>query len=293
MSLNSLFFVTFCKTTRGTRPCPSHASASPRPLFLIPRLWGCSLGVIRKVLRKTARGYLSWNRSLSLDPWLRYSPVRSILRRSTDLTVGRVLDVGSGTAGLASSLAVPTVALDVAFPGTGPASRKSLTERVKASATHLPFRNSSFGAVVSIDMIEHLALDDRPNALRELFRVAEKLVILGFPFGNRSARFDREALEVEHSRGLSTGWREEHAAHGIPRDAEHAEVLAAATSFHPKARVVWHGHEGIWGLRTRWKLQFSIPKGSPIYGLAFYPLYWFHRLGRRRNAYRRIYVARL
>jgi len=160
MSLNSLFFVTFCKTTRGTRPCPSHASASPRPLFLIPRLWGCSLGVIRKVLRKTARGYLSWNRSLSLDPWLRYSPVRSILRRSTDLTVGRVLDVGSGTAGLASSLAVPTVALDVAFPGTGPASRKSLTERVKASATHLPFRNSSFGAVVSIDMIEHLALDD-------------------------------------------------------------------------------------------------------------------------------------
>jgi SAM-dependent methyltransferase len=205
----------------------------------------------------------------------------------------RILDVGSGSAGLASFLPFSTVSVDILFPNDAIAGQNAPRQRIKASATMLPFRDSSFDAVVSMDMIEHLRPDDRPPALYEIFRVATKLAIVGFPFGKWSADFDREAMTVEQSRGLRTGWREEHVARGVPGSAEHAAVLGALRALHPQARVEWHGHEGAWGLRLRWKLQFLIPRDSRLHGLVFYPLYWVHRKGRRRKAYRRIYIARL
>ena len=268
-----------------------------------PRRWSLARAILgwdkprspglRSFLRAGLRRYLTWNRRLLLDPWLRYYPAVSILRGSIPLGRSRILDVGSGSTGLACFLRMPVVAVDVQFSSPDLARFPSPIQPVRASATNLPFREASFDAVVSIDMLEHLAQSDRPEAIRELFRVARRIVIVGFPFGASSARFDEEALREERSKGIRLEWREEHVRHGIPGDEIHREVISAAREVCSKSVVAWFGQEGLLGLRLRWKLQSLVTKDSRMYGMLFTPIYWLHARGRRLRAYRRIYVSKV
>jgi len=242
---------------------------------------------------RTLRRYLDWNRQLLLDPWLRYLPVVEILRHSLFRKSPRVLDVGSGAAGLAHFLRRPVTGVDLEFPRAELSRFLSALMPVRASATNLPFRDSSFDAVVSMDLLEHLPRSRRTTAVRELFRVARDLLIFGFPYGEKSAAFDSEALREERARGVRLGWREEHVRHGVPGDELHREVLAALSELRPEMRLTWFGQEGLLGLRLRWKLQFFVNKDSRLYGGIFGPLYWIHARSRPRKSYRRIYVATL
>jgi len=147
----------------------------------------------RDKIRGLIRAYLSWNRRLMLDAWMRYHPAVSLI--STDFPNGavRILDVGCGGAGLPYFLARRAVGVDIQFAYGSSGVTTPLLVPVRASATHLPFRDGSFDIAISMDTIEHIAEPLRALAVEELFRVGERLVILGFPFGPLSSRFDEMA----------------------------------------------------------------------------------------------------
>ena len=203
-----------------------------------------------------------------------------------------ILDVGSGSLGLAYFLRSPTVAADLAFSQTDLVQFRPPVLAVRASAVQLPFRDASFDVTVSIDMLEHVPREDRARVIRELFRVSKDMLIIGFPFGTLSERFDREALAVECQKGTAPPWREEHVRNGLPSGETHELLLETArTSSRPRT-ISWFGQEGLVGLRLRWKLLQLVGRDSRLYGAVFAPLYALHARGSRRNAYRRIYVMR-
>lgn len=247
---------------------------------------------VKASLRRIIQSYLNWNRGLVLDPWLRYYPAIRILRRHQQGKETRVLDVGCGGGGLAHFWDRPIVGVDVQFTTSEIGSLPASLCPVRASATCLPFREGSFDVVVSMDMLEHLPSAERARGVGELFRVARSTVIVGCPFGDRSSAFDLEAFQEERRRGVDFVWREDHIRHGTPSTEVHSVILQAVSETRPGMRLEWFDHEGLTGLRLRWKLQFLVSKDSRVYGLVLGPLYWIHARLRTRNGYRRVYVGR-
>lgn len=97
-----------------------------------------------------------------------------------------VLEVGSAGLGIAPYLKRRVTGVDLEFkPPYHP-----LLEKVKGSATKLPFKNSSFDVVISLDMLEHLKKADRKKAIREMFRVAKRQILIGVPSGKTAAAED-------------------------------------------------------------------------------------------------------
>lgn len=115
---------------------------------------------------------------------LRYLP---IVEEINKLDKGAtVLDVGSGGLGITPYLKRKVTGVDIAFsPPFHP-----LLKRVKSSATKLPFANSSFDVVISVDMLEHLKEKARTDAICEMLRVARKKVLLGVPCSQTSYQQD-------------------------------------------------------------------------------------------------------
>lgn len=67
---------------------------------------------------------------------------------------------------------------------------------VEGDAEHLPFRDASFDAVLSVNAIEHL--DDVPSALKDMKRVCRDggKVVLSVPNGNFSAKYREKMTQV-------------------------------------------------------------------------------------------------
>ena len=247
-------------------------------------------GIHGRILR-AIRSYLRWNRQLRLDPWMRYYPAVSTVQGHLGHRAALVLDVGSGPQGLARFLRRTIVGIDVGFADDAVLSPESFLLPVRASATDLPFRDRSFDAVVSMDMLEHIPRSDRSRVVSELLRVGRSLVVLGFPFGKASQDFDETALQEEKFRGLALDWRTEHVGYRLPDPSTHGEIVATVKRERPDLTLSWFSQEGLRGLKLRWKLQMLVPRDSRIYGLLFVPLYWLHARGTPRHAYRRVYVA--
>jgi SAM-dependent methyltransferase len=132
-----------------------------------------------------------------------------------------VLEVGSGTEGIARYLKRPVVGIDRVFGG---AVDRHLTA-VCGSVLTLPFRDDAFDDVVCVDTLEHLPSSDRLRAIRELVRVARKRVIISGPAGAFAAWGDAEyAKHIAGTGGTVPPWLAEHMQHGIP---SLAELLAA------------------------------------------------------------------
>ncbi|MDX6215135.1 MAG: hypothetical protein QOG99_719 [Frankiales bacterium] len=125
-----------------------------------------------------------------LNWWLRYEPFLKELDRSAQ--VPTVLDVGSGWYGLSWYWPHPVVQTDLRLTGAPPAAwRPGTASYVCASADRLPFATDGFDVVLSSDLMEHLPVDIRVEAVRELTRVARSAVLLGFPSGRGAAWVDR------------------------------------------------------------------------------------------------------
>ncbi|HEX8652187.1 MAG TPA: class I SAM-dependent methyltransferase [Pyrinomonadaceae bacterium] len=62
----------------------------------------------------------------------------------------------------------------------------------RASVTSLPFANLSFPVVASVDVLEHLPLDVRDEAVAELVRVARTAMVIAFPCGQRARQVDED-----------------------------------------------------------------------------------------------------
>lgn len=141
---------------------------------------------------------------------VRYAPVVDIL---AGVHVGSVLDVGSGAHGISHFLKGPQIVqtdLDVNQRAPG-------CDVVRADALRLPFRNASFDAVLSLDLVEHLAADDRVAAIEEMFRVARDCVIVGFPVAPGAPAADAQlAASLARRQRPIPPWLQEHQANGYP-----------------------------------------------------------------------------
>jgi SAM-dependent methyltransferase len=152
---------------------------------------------------------------LYLDQALRYARVIDLLhaRGAT-----QILEVGSGSSGLAAWWPGPVVGVDLHFNGDPV---PNLTT-VRASATELPFPDKSFDAVICTDVFEHLPTELRAPAFAEMQRVSAGLVWVAFPSGDHARRADATIHRLLRLLRRDTpGWLIDHEEYGLPsaRDA--------------------------------------------------------------------------
>lgn len=148
--------------------------------------------------------------------------------------IGSVLEVGANRQQILSRFlpGIDVVYSDVEMqPGT--------PGFIVASATQLPFADASFDAVVCLDVVEHMPAGDRVTAIREMARVATRLLIVACPLDLPWVH-EAEALANEEWRaffGEAYPWLEEHQEHGLVDPQVVADEMARAG-----LSVIRHGH---------------------------------------------------
>ena len=153
-----------------------------------------------------------------------------MLRGMREQTEPMLLDVGCGRVGMAAFMNdVTVVGVDLSPPDEYP---PNFTFQ-EGSITNLPFDERSFPVVTCIDVIEHLPLDARGPALRELVRVASRAVLIACPQGPVAERCDAEFRRSLEARARPVPeWVFEHQAEPYPTSSVVSETirLAAETS---------------------------------------------------------------
>lgn len=175
-----------------------------------------------------------------------------------ELGGGTVLDVGSGSEGVASWLGPTweTTAVDRSFdePGgmRGPYRRPA--RMVAGDARELPFADRAFDAVLALDVMEHIEPEDRGRALDELVRVSRRRLIVAGPTGTRALAVDRTLGAGLRHRGVPPPtWLVEHEANGFPDAAELRSHLE------PHGRVRLLGNENVHWHRWLFEFEFRRP----------------------------------
>ncbi len=90
--------------------------------------------------------------------------------------------------------------------------RKSIKKR-------LPFKDSFFDFVVSLDIVEHFPLKRREHFISEQLRVSKDYLILGAPFEDKNVKLAEQILyDFIHSRyGIKYRFLQEHFRYGLPK----------------------------------------------------------------------------
>jgi SAM-dependent methyltransferase len=234
-------------------------------------------------------------RAGNLDTALRYEAVLRLLAERWRPGV-EVLEVGSGSGGVTEFLAYPVTGVDPAFERTAERSTEFL-RRVPGRATALPLDDASFDLVLCVEVVEHLAAEEREPALAEMVRVLRPggRLVLTFPADATAAALDRwldDAYRARH--GVPHPWVAEHLAEGVPRTDDVVAALRRAGG--PGARAMVRKHQpalafkalhGVYTVYggTVWTGRFAL--GSPPAVRAAFSLL---RRMRRGPAYRTVLV---
>jgi hypothetical protein len=153
---------------------------------------------------------------------MRYVPTLNYLNR---MKPTRILEVGSGSVGLAPYWPSPVVGCDVRFPEPPHPNLRG----VVASTTALPFCNRAFECVCSLDTIEHLGSEQRMPALAEMSRVAARWVLVAYPAGRLAQWSDRAIQRFYDWRGgACPDWLGEHLRPGFPDGREVPDAARAS-----------------------------------------------------------------
>jgi len=155
----------------------------------------------------------------------RLAPLLPLIRE----TGGRaLLDAGSGSRGVAPWLPDWHVtALDSHFDDYGAAEgpQSGVAQRaVVGDIREMPFGDDEFDVVLALDVMEHLAAQDRERALGELARVARRRLIVACPAGAEALEADRR---LAGSLPRPPGWLAEHLENGFPEPADLVAPLEA------------------------------------------------------------------
>ncbi len=155
-----------------------------------------------------------------------------------------VLDAGCGEYGLSAFVAAKSVVgvdilpTDVRVDGF---------TFIHGSIITLPFAERSFSVAASVDVLEHLPSDLRPEAIRQLVRVARETIIITFPDGKEAREID-EAFNnrLVLSNQAIPDWLSEHLENPYPDAREVAEMLRTeAENTGRKAKVTIHYSESL------------------------------------------------
>lgn len=172
---------------------------------------------------------------------LRYLPLVGEIKKLGNEP--KILEVGSGGLGITPYLRKEVTGVDLEFsPPSHP-----LLKKVKASATKLPFKKSSFDVVLSVDTLEHLEGKDRERAISEMIRVARKKILIAVPCGKDSFYEDLLLAEfVQGRKGEALPFLEDHLQYGLPEKEEvNAMILEAARQNKKTICIIMKGNENI------------------------------------------------
>jgi hypothetical protein len=172
------------------------------------------------------------------DLYERHTVVSRLLRQAHTGEQALVLDVG-GRAELLARF-VPYRVISVNVDGSG---------NLAGSGLALPFAGDSFGAVVSIDTLEHLPRAKRLPFLRECLRVARRHALVAAPLGSPGhSQHEKQLGQLYRSvHGQPHTYLEEHVQCGLPGVAD-LDQLAAALPIASEQRFfagdyVWQGKQ--------------------------------------------------
>lgn len=169
---------------------------------------------------------------------LRYSPVVSQIKR-LKLEKSKILEIGSGSLGMVPYLKTNIDGIDVDFSGP----KTSLLNKIKGTASDLPFRKNSYDVVISVDVLEHLSKDIREKSILEMLRVAKKLAVIVVPTGQLSEAQDLK-LQSLWKRVFGTvqnQFLEEHVKNGLPSaDSVLVSIDKSLRKLDKKAKIASH-----------------------------------------------------
>ena len=160
------------------------------------------------------------------------------MRQALDMENGcRVLEIGSGAIGLGQFWRHPFVGCDVNFAEKP----RAPMQAVKCSGSRLPFSDQSFDAVVSSDVMEHVAPEWRRNVVSEALRVSRKVVVIGYPCGSSAFAADAELRQWYLKRRKEPPtWLEEHMLHPFPNGELFSELKGWTVKAIPNEGVEFH-----------------------------------------------------
>lgn len=147
---------------------------------------------------------------------LRYLPVVSKIKKAK-LQDSKILEIGSGSLGIAPYFKREIDAIDVDF--TGPQTK--FINKLKGSAWDLPFKKNSYDVTISVDVFEHIGPDLREKAIYEMLRVTKSLALIVVPSGEAAEEQDKK-LQKKWNRVFSqkNQFLEEHVKNGLPTPEE-------------------------------------------------------------------------
>lgn len=172
---------------------------------------------------------------------LRYLPIVEEIEKLDKET--SILEVGSGGLGITPYLRRKVTGVDVKFdPPFHP-----FLKKIICSVTKLPFADSSFDVVVSVDTLEHLRKKERKKAIDEMIRVARKKMLAGVPCGKMSADEDSwlSRFDQKH-RGRIFPFLKEHLRYGLPEENEISDMISISAKQYKKVvSIMVKGNENI------------------------------------------------
>lgn len=143
---------------------------------------------------------------------LRYLPIIQKIKR-LGLVDMSILEIGSGSLGIAPYLGKPVTGIDIDF--TGP--QIDLLTKLRGSAVKLPIANQSFNTVLMIDVLEHIPPQDRLRAIAESVRVTKDVLIIATPCGKLAYEEDLYLSKYyEKVHGKQFPFYKEHIKYGLP-----------------------------------------------------------------------------
>jgi SAM-dependent methyltransferase len=158
--------------------------------------------------------------------WLtRYAPLTAELELDESGTLREsVLDVGCGPYGLS------IVAPEATFVGVEVVFEEPVAPgmvAIRYDPGPLPFEDSAFDTVISLDVLEHVPPDARAGFVAELVRVCARRVFLACP-SDEAVWAEQVLKQVYAAQGIPLPvWLDEHDEHGLPTAAEIAGYVSA------------------------------------------------------------------
>lgn len=146
------------------------------------------------------------------DTALRYFPIVDLIKKNRWNKL-KILEVGSGSYGIAPYLNRPIDGLDIDFDEP----EYELINRINGSALDLPFGNNSYDLIILSDVLEHIFPDKRGKCLNESIRVARVAVVISGPFGKEAFNQDQQLAEysLQSTRKVHK-FLQEHLQYGLP-----------------------------------------------------------------------------
>ena len=120
---------------------------------------------------------------LNPDAFTRYLICKEVLKKDFAKKPIKILDVGGGSKYFRSALLQDHLPYDLTVIDILP-QPKDVTgyTYIQGDATKMEFANSSFDAVVSMDVLEHVSDDKKAVFIQECYRVAKESVVIAGPF---------------------------------------------------------------------------------------------------------------